>query len=216
MIAYADEATVPDEDFWSRLPLQISVLDAQQTRRAQQPRGLGDDHSNHIQPISTGEQCNQRIMITRLGDHRFESLQGDVGRVGNHQVDRAIQLIPTRWAYHFNRARALGVLESWPEAVSGYRSAQQLYPDDYAIAFNLGQALQRTGDDAAAVEEFKRAATLDATEPSFQMAIGMAYERLKKPVEAAAAYTEALRLAPDAPDADRVRTRIAQLTRGAS
>ena len=130
--------------------------------------------------------------------------------------DRAIQLIPNRWAYHFNRARALGMLERWPEAVAGYRQAQQLYPDDYAIAFNLGQALQRTGDDAAAVEEFKRAASLDATDPSFQMAIGMAYERLKKPAEAAAAYAEALRLAPEAPDAERVRARIAQLTRAGS
>ena len=130
--------------------------------------------------------------------------------------DRAIQLIPNRWAYHFNRARALGILERWPEAVAGYRQAQQLYPDDYAIAFNLGQALQRTGDEAAAVEEFKRAAALDATDPSFQMAIGMAYERLKKPAETAAAYTEALRLAPEAPDAERVRARIAQLTRAGS
>ena len=130
--------------------------------------------------------------------------------------DRAIALIPNRWAYHFNRARALGLLERWEEAVAGYRQAQQLYPQDYAIAFNLGQALQRAGDDAAAVEEFKRAAALDATDPSFQMAIGMAYERLKKPGEAAAAYTEALRLAPDAPDAERVRNRIAQLTRSGS
>ena len=127
--------------------------------------------------------------------------------------DKAIALIGNRWAYHFNRARALGLLQRWDEAVAGYRQAQQLYPDDYAIAFNLGQALQRSGNDAAAVEEYKRAASLDATEPSFQMAIGMAYERLQKPAEAAAAYSEALRLAPEAPDAERVKARIAKLTR---
>ena len=107
----------------------------------------------------------------------------------------------------------MGLLQRWDEAVAGYRQAQQLYPDDYAIAFNLGQALQRSGNDAAAVEEYKRAASLDATEPSFQMAIGMAYERLQKPAEAAAAYSEALRLAPEAPDAERVKSRIAKLTR---
>ena len=34
MIAYADEATVPDEDLWSGLPLQISVLNAEQAGRS--------------------------------------------------------------------------------------------------------------------------------------------------------------------------------------
>jgi hypothetical protein len=34
MIAYADEATVPDEDLWSGLPLQISVLNAEKAGRS--------------------------------------------------------------------------------------------------------------------------------------------------------------------------------------
>jgi hypothetical protein len=34
MIAYADEATVLDEDLWSGLPLQISVLNAEQAGRS--------------------------------------------------------------------------------------------------------------------------------------------------------------------------------------
>jgi cytochrome c-type biogenesis protein CcmH/NrfG len=46
------------------------------------------------------------------------------------------------------------------------------------------------------------------------MALGMTYERLQKADDAAAAYEEALRLAPLAPDADIVRGRIAQLRRG--
>jgi cytochrome c-type biogenesis protein CcmH/NrfG len=44
------------------------------------------------------------------------------------------------------------------------------------------------------------------------MALGISYERLQKPADAAAAYREALRLAPDAPDADKVTARIAELS----
>jgi tetratricopeptide (TPR) repeat protein len=125
--------------------------------------------------------------------------------------ERAVDLLPGRWAYQFNHARALGLTGDWPQAVEAYRRAEALFPDDYATAFNLGQALGRLGDHAAAVEAYQRAIALDPGDPSFRMALGITYERLQKPAEAAAAYREALRLAPDAPDAETVSARIAEL-----
>jgi Flp pilus assembly protein TadD len=80
--------------------------------------------------------------------------------------------------------------------------------------FNLARALGIKGDHAAAADEYKKAIELEPADASFRMALGVTYERLQKPAEAAAAYQEALRLAPSAPDADRVRARIAQLTGG--
>jgi tetratricopeptide (TPR) repeat protein len=130
--------------------------------------------------------------------------------------DRAIGLLPARWAYHFNRARAFSRLERWDEAISGYRQAQQLFPDDYATAFNLGQALHRKGDQAAAVDAYLRAIELDPSDATFRLALGISYERLAQRPAAAAAYAEYLRLLPDAADADRVRARIAQLTAAVS
>lgn len=127
--------------------------------------------------------------------------------------DRAIVLLPQRWAYHFNRARALGVLERWDEAVTGYRQAEAIMPDDYATTFNLAQALHRKGDEPAAVEAYLRAIALAPDDPSFRLALGTSYERLQKPADAATAYAEYLRLAPDAGDADKVRARIAELTK---
>ena len=126
--------------------------------------------------------------------------------------ERAIALIPNRWTYQFNLARAHGQTGDWQGAVAGYRRAQALFPDDYATAFNLGQALHRMGDETAAVEAYLTAIRLEPNDPSFRMALGISYERLQKPSEAAAAYREALRLAPDAPDADKVHARIAELT----
>lgn len=126
--------------------------------------------------------------------------------------DRAIAILPQRWAYHFNRARALALLERWDEAIAGYRHAQQLFPDDYATAFNLAQTLHRKGDETAAVQQYLRAIELDPSDPTFRLALGISYERLERRADAAAAYGEYLRLSPNAPDAEKVRARIAQLT----
>lgn len=126
--------------------------------------------------------------------------------------DRAIAMIPDRWAYHFNRARALGLLGRWDEAIAGYRHAQLLFPGDYATAFNLALALHKKGDDEGAVAEYQKAIALAPEDASFRFALALSYERLQKNADASAAYEEYLRLAPDAPDAERVRARIAQLT----
>jgi Flp pilus assembly protein TadD len=126
--------------------------------------------------------------------------------------DRAIAIIPQRWAYRFNRARALGIVGRTADAVAGYRDAQQLFPNDYATAFNLGLALHKLGDESAAVDAFSKAIALDPNDATFRMALGTSLERLQRPRDAAAAYEEYLRLAPSAPDAAAVRARIAQLT----
>jgi Flp pilus assembly protein TadD len=125
--------------------------------------------------------------------------------------DRAIAILPGRWAYHFNRARAYGLLNDWPKAVEGYRAAQQLYPDDYAIAFNLGLALRKTGDHAAAVEQFQKAISLDPGEPTFHLSLAMSYESLGRMAEAVEAFRRTLELAPEAPEAPQIRARMERL-----
>jgi tetratricopeptide (TPR) repeat protein len=128
--------------------------------------------------------------------------------------ERAVAILPGRWAYRFNLARALGLLGRMDEAIEGYRRAQELFPDDYATAFNLAMALHHKGDEAAAVQQYQKAIALEPADASFRKALGISYEQLRKGPEAAAAYEEYLRLAPSAPDADKVRARIARLQAG--
>ena len=42
MITYGGEGPMLDEDLLSGFPLHVGVLNAEQTCRSQQPRGLGD------------------------------------------------------------------------------------------------------------------------------------------------------------------------------
>ena len=84
MIAYGGERLVIEEDLLHGFTLHISVLYAEQTSRSQQTRGLCDHCPNRIQPILARDQGKDRIMITHLGYHRLESVQWDVGRVGDY------------------------------------------------------------------------------------------------------------------------------------
>jgi tetratricopeptide (TPR) repeat protein len=125
--------------------------------------------------------------------------------------ERAVSILPGRWAYQFNLARAQGLLGRMDEAVAGYRRAQLLFPEDYATTFNLAMTLHQKGDDAAAVGEYQKAIALQPEDASFRKALGISYEQLKQPPQAAAAYEEYLRLSPSAADADKVRARITLL-----
>ncbi|HEU4939510.1 MAG TPA: tetratricopeptide repeat protein [Vicinamibacterales bacterium] len=127
-------------------------------------------------------------------------------------LTRAVSLAPDRWAYQFNLARALGLVGRLDESIQGYRAAQLLFPNDYVTTFNLALSLHKKGDEAAAVEQYQKAIDLQPEDASFRKALGISYERLQKGPEAAAAYQEYLRLSPDAPDADKVRERIVELT----
>jgi Flp pilus assembly protein TadD len=125
---------------------------------------------------------------------------------------RALALIPERWAYQFNLAHAQGLLGDWEQSVTAYRRAQELFPDDYVTTFNLALALHRKGDEAAAATEYRKAIFLQPEDASFRLALATSLERLQKPKEAAEAYAEYLRLSPTAEDADKVRARITQLS----
>ena len=127
---------------------------------------------------------------------------------------RAVALIPNRWAYEFNLARALGLMGRADESIAGYRRAQQLFPDDYVTTFNLALGLHKQGDAAGAVEQYQKAIALQPEDASFRKALGVSLEQLRRGPEAAAAYEEYLRLSPTAPEADMVRARIAALTAG--
>ena len=130
--------------------------------------------------------------------------------------ERAAALNPDRWTYRFNLARALGLLQRWDESIASYRQAQVLFPDDYVTTFNLALTMHKKGDDAGAIEEYKKAIALNPSEASFRMGLAISYEQLKKKEDAAGQYSEYLRLSPLAADAEKVRTRIAQLTSAAA
>jgi tetratricopeptide (TPR) repeat protein len=130
--------------------------------------------------------------------------------------ERAIGIMPDRWAYHFNLARALGLMGKWREAIASYGQAQELFPDDYVTKFNLALALHKSGDDEGAIAEYKKAIELNPDDPSFWLALAVSFEHAGEAADAVSSYGEYLRLSPSAGDADKVKARIAVLTGAAT
>jgi tetratricopeptide (TPR) repeat protein len=125
--------------------------------------------------------------------------------------DRAVAASGSTWAYHFNRARAHAELKQWGQAVGGYRDAARLFPGDYVTAFNLAKSLQASGDLPGAIAEFDRAIALAPGEADFHLSKAYALETAKRPRDAAAAYRQYLELEESAPQAEKIKARIAQI-----
>ena len=103
-------------------------------------------------------------------------------------------------------------LQRWDEAIQGYGAAARLFPEDYATQYNLARALQASGDLAGAVAGFERAIALAPGQADFQLSYGLALEASRRPRDAAAAYRRYLELEPDAPEADKVKAHLADIS----
>jgi tetratricopeptide (TPR) repeat protein len=130
--------------------------------------------------------------------------------------DRAIAASADVWGYHFNRARAYAQVQEWREAIAGYREAARLFPEDYVTQFNLAKALEANGELAPASEAYARAIALAPSEPDFHLSHAHVLELAKRPAEAVAAYQRYLELQENAPQAEKIKARIAALTAAAS
>jgi tetratricopeptide (TPR) repeat protein len=234
-VPFMARASTPHTVLPPRAPLQLAVASphADETEKlttaapSAPERSFMDDSSAGSAAYQSGDlagalQKYEDAIARNPEDAEAHSNLGQVlvrlGRPSDAlpHFDRAIALIEGRWAYHFNRARALKLLGRLDESIAAYRTVEQLLPDDYATIFNLGQTLHLKGDEAAAVQEYLKAIALNPDDGSFRLALGISLEKLQKRPEAAAAYGEYLRLSPQAPDTEKVRARIAQLTTPAS
>lgn len=190
-----------------RTPLQAAAIDH---ARAAVASFRGGDVGGAIQQFTAAVDADpdDAGALNNLGQSLVRA-----GRAGEAvpYFDRAIERSPGTWSYHFNRARAYGELRAWPQAIDSYRRAAQLFPEDYATQFNLAHALQANGDLPAAIDAFQRAAALAPGETGFLLSLAAAQEAAQRPADAAATYRRYLELEPAAPEADKIRDRIARL-----
>ncbi len=117
----------------------------------------------------------------------------------------AVRLDGDKWDYRFNRARTLGLLDRWSEAVAEYRVAGQLFPDDHATLYNLGLALMRVRDFTAAATTLERAVAMAPEQHDFLIALGTAYVGAAQNDRARATFEKFLEVAPNDPEAAKVK-----------
>ena len=127
------------------------------------------------------------------------------------EYERAVALAPQNATHHFNLGKTLAELQRWPDAVQSLRRAQQLQPSDAGTAAELAKALNKNGDHAAAVEEYRRLIGLDPNDAPARLALAETFEAMDRRQDAAAAYTDYLKMAPAGTDADRARLKLSRL-----
>src|SRR5262245_20598648 len=126
-------------------------------------------------------------------------------------LERAVALVPDKWAYRFNLAHAAGEAGQWDRAVNEYRIAVRLFPADYATQYNLALALYKKGDANAALPEFDKAIELAPSEPSFHFSLGQALEKLGRVNDAVREYRRFLEMDPLSPEATKLKAHIDSL-----
>ena len=135
---------------------------------------------------------------------------GQLNEAADHFA-RAAQLVPDKWAYHFNLAHALGQLQQWDRAIAEYRVAATMFPDDYATQYNLAMALHKRGEEQAAIPAFEKAIVLAPGEPTFHLSLGISLEKIGRIADAQREYQQYLQMAPSAADGEALKEHLKAL-----
>ena len=153
------------------------------------------------------EAINNLGLILERGEQLNEAVE---------HFARAVQLVPDKWAYHFNLAHALGQLQQWDRAIAEYRVAATMFPDDYATQYNLAMAFHKKGDEQAAIPAFEKAIVLAPGEPTFHLSLGLSLEKTGRIADAQREYLQYLQMAPSASDAVALNEHLKALATGQS
>jgi tetratricopeptide (TPR) repeat protein len=106
---------------------------------------------------------------------------------------------------HLARARAALRAREGEQAIAAARCALEVDGNAHEARIITARALSRMGRHAEALEELRQLLRLDALNPAAHRELGHCAARRGDHDEAVASWGRYLRLAPDAPDAPRVR-----------
>ena len=128
------------------------------------------------------------------------------------RLESHLQHAPDDLSARIDLANALFDAERYSEAVPHYQMALETRPDNADIRTDLGICFRRSGDGNRAVAPFRRAIQ-DAPQhinAHFNLGVVLAYD-LDDAAGAIAAWERFLELAPNAPNADQVRSAIGEM-----
>ena len=124
---------------------------------------------------------------------------------------RALGLRPDSLEAYRNLGRVLLRLDRLDEVDKCFRRAVELAPKEAGVYNDLGELCRRQGRLEDARQAFSRAMQLRPNYAAARYNLGLTYAAMERWAEALASLRSYLNLAPDAPDADKVRSMMAEL-----
>jgi Bardet-Biedl syndrome 4 protein len=131
-----------------------------------------------ISPDDVDVLCARAALLTTRG--KYDQAETDLrraARVDERNADVQLQL----GVLFCKRAR-------WREAIEPLRAAVASDPDRFAGHYYLGEAYNSIDDLPAALDAYRAAAAIDPTHVRALKAIGVVLDRMRRPLEAEAAY----------------------------
>lgn len=209
--AAADEGQADD----NAAPSPTVAFDALDSKRAATAAYAAGDFATAIAQLEAAVTASPGDPEARNNLAQVLVRQGRAAEALPH-LDEAVRIDATTWDYRFNRARAYGLLNRWPEAVAEYRAAANIFPDDHATLYNLGLALIRVRDYGAAAASLEQAVAAAPEEHDFLISLGTAYVGASQHDRARVVFERFLRLAPNDPEAPKVKALLQALGESAS
>lgn len=134
-----------------------------------------------VSPDDVDVLCARAALLTTRG--KYDQAETDLRRatrVNERNADVQLQL----GVLFCKRAR-------WREAIEPLRAAVANDPDRFSGHYYLGEAYNSIDDLPAALDAYRAAAAIDPTHVRALKAIGVVLDRMRRPLEAEAAYQRA-------------------------
>lgn len=148
------------------------------------------------------------------GQYEFPS--GSGGAIQSMEQVKLLKEAVTRDPKNVNAWISLGNMlmdtSRYSEAADAYEKALAIDPKNVDVRVDMGTCYKNIGKPDIAVKEYRKALELDPRHLNALKNLGvvLAYD-LRDPAEAIKALEKAIEIAPNAPDADRIRQEIQKL-----
>jgi len=128
------------------------------------------------------------------------------------QLQESVRQDPTKLNAWTELGNSLMDAGRFPEAVDAYQKALEIDPKNNDVRVDMGTCYRSAGQPNRAAEEYKKAIALNPGHPNAHRNLGivLAFD-FKNKREAIREFEEYLRVAPNAPDAQKISQLIADL-----
>ena len=104
----------------------------------------------------------------------------------------------------------------FPEAINAYQKALEIAPNNVDVRVDMGTCYRSSGQPEKAAEEYRKAISIDPRHPNARRNLGIVLAMdLKNKQGAVKELEEYLRLAPNAPDTQRISKLVEELKKSA-
>jgi Flp pilus assembly protein TadD len=212
---------------WQNEMQERAVVEFQKAAKLDEPAGVSFQHDYAKALAANGQTTDaiseyEKLVVELPRSARIRrDLAGLLFTAGQperaiEELSSTLEIVPDDARLHEQLGYILDQSGRSAEALVAYGQAVELAPQDGVKIARLADLMRREGQTAEGIELLESGVARIPESPVLRRALGVSLEHAGRPRDAAAAYREYVRLAPQAADAQEVTTRADVLEQRAS